>query len=745
MVLRRRLQVHGIVQGVGFRPWIYNLAQTHRLNGYVLNSGLGVTLEIEGDEASQLSFLAELKAHPPVLASIDEVLEETLPDESTPGFAIRESHTDPTAFALVPPDIATCPDCLADLRDPTNRRFGYPFTNCTNCGPRYSIIRNIPYDRRYTTMSEFPLCPACEAEYHDPANRRFHAQPNACPDCGPWLELRDHHQQLATKTDAIRQARHFLAEGRILAIKGLGGFHLACDAANEEAVRTLRLRKRRTGKPFALMAATLESAAAICLISAADQRALTSPRRPVVLLPRHPGNALIAPAVAPNLDWLGIMLPYTPLHHLLFEGAPYQALVMTSGNLSEEPIAALNDEVAPRLHPLADFVLLHNRTIHTRVDDSVVRTFEGRERTLRRSRGYAPQPVDLRFPVAEVLACGGELKNTFCLTKDHYAILSQHIGDLENLETMQVFQATLDHMQRFFRITPKVVAHDLHPQYLTTRFAQSIPDIPKLAVQHHHAHIASCMAENRITGKVIGVACDGTGFGTDGKIWGSEILLADFAGFERAAHFRYVPLAGGDAAVRQPWRSALAYLLDAEIEPDRFLHPIPDRTLAIVTTMLNNRVNTIDCCSCGRLFDAVASILGLRHQASYEGQAAMELEGIAADTTDAYPFDFDGDVIDFRQTLRALVNDVAHPHQAAGRFHRTLAQATAETCRRLRTTTGLNRVCLSGGTFQNVRLLRLTLEALRHHGFVTYTHAFVPANDGGLCLGQAVIANQALA
>jgi hydrogenase maturation protein HypF len=723
---------------------VHHLAHARGLSGYVLNSTLGVTIEIEGPEQDQQRFLEELRQRPPVLAVIDEILEETLPTVGDSGFVIRESQPAAAGLVLVPPDIATCPDCISDFRDPANRRFGYPFTNCTNCGPRYSIIQDVPYDRRFTTMAEFRMCPACEAEYHDPSDRRFHAQPNACPECGPWVELWDHERQLQKGTAAIHETQRLLAGGRILAIKGLGGFHLACDAANEDAVKLLRERKRRTDKPFALMAADIDVVEQLCEVSAADRTALTSPRRPIVLMPRR-ANAGVSQQLAPGIGWLGVMLPYTPLHHLLFEGGAFPALVMTSGNLSEEPIASLNEEVAPRLHPLADYVLLHNRTIHTRVDDSVVRTFKGRERTLRRSRGYAPHPIDLGFPVSEVLACGGEIKNTFCLTKQHYAIISQHIGDLENLETMQVFQDTLRHMQRFFRVSPRAVAHDLHPQYLTTRFALSLEGMRKVGVQHHHAHIASCMAENRLASKVIGVAFDGTGYGTDGKIWGGEILVCDFTGFDRAAHFRYVPLPGGDAAVRQPWRSALAYLRDAGLDPAPILKDVPPRALDVVERMLAGRLNTVDCCSCGRLFDAVAAILGIRLEANYEGQAAMELEAIAEPTDEAYPFDLDGHIIDFRETVRAMVRDANVPALASSRFHNTLAKAALETCVKLRAQERLNRVCLSGGTFQNVRLLELTIGKLRAAGFEVYIHALLPPNDGGLCLGQAVVAHHATA
>ena len=736
---RRRIQVHGIVQGVGFRPWVHQLAHAHGLAGFVLNSPSGVTIEIEGLDHLQQLFLEELRSRPPALAVIDEILDLVIPALGEKDFVIRESEQRSKGFALVPPDIATCAECMADFRDPANRRFGYPFTNCTNCGPRYTIIEDIPYDRRFTTMAEFAMCADCEAEYHDPANRRFHAQPNACPACGPWVELWDHQKKLGERNEAIRATQSLLEQGHILAIKGLGGFHLACDASNDAAVRLLRERKRRSDKPFALMAADVATAREFCSLATADQDALLSLRRPIVLM-RRASNPNVSPHVAPGLHWLGVMLPYTPLHHLLFDGASFRALVMTSGNLSEEPIASLNQEIAPRLHPLADFVLLHNRTIHTRVDDSVVRVFGGKERVLRRSRGYAPVPIDLGAPVAQVLACGGELKNVFCLTKEHYAILSQHIGDLENLETMQAFEQTLADMTRFFRVTPQAVAHDLHPQYLSTRYALALEGVEKIGVQHHYAHIASCMADNRLDSPVIGVAFDGTGYGTDGKIWGGEILVCDFTGFERAAHFRYTALAGGDTAVRQGWRSALAYLRDAGLDPFPVLRGVPARSLEVVDKMIAGGINTVDCCSCGRLFDAVAAILGVRLESNYEGQAAMQLEAIAERTEEAYPFDMDGDEIDFRPLIQALTKDAGQPAFAAGRFHSTLANATVAACDQQRTKTGLTRVCISGGTFQNALLVELTVERLRRCGFEVFLHARVPANDGGLSLGQAAVA-----
>lgn len=740
---------------MGFRPWIYQLARAHKLAGYVLNTTEGVVIEIEGPEEAQQRFLADFRKHPPPLAEINDLREEILAAAGHSGFEIRKSAPAAGSFVLIPPDVATCDDCLADLRDPANRRFGYPFTNCTNCGPRYSIIQDIPYDRRYTTMCEFPMCAECDAEYHDPSNRRFHAQPNACPECGPWVELWNRDRALADRAQAIKATQRLLSEGHIFAIKGLGGFHLACLASCDRAVGLLRERKRRSDKPFAVMMRDLDTVARWCRLTDADRAALQSIHRPIVLLERHESaGAGISARVAPGIRQVGVMLPYTPLHHLIFEGADFDVLVMTSANLSEEPIVCSNEEIASRLHPLADYFLLHNRRIQTRVDDSVVRTFEGRERLLRRSRGFAPQPINLGIPMHQILACGGELKNVLCLTKEHYAVLSQHIGDLENLETLEVFQETLSHMKRFFRVSPVAVAYDLHPQYLSTRYAESLRGVEKIGVQHHHAHIASCMAENHLDGSVIGVALDGTGYGTDGKIWGGEFLVCDYASFERPFHFRYVPLAGGDTGVRQLWRSGLAYARDAALGPALFtdragLEPSIDPTaFAVVEKMLAQRVNSVDTSSCGRLFDAAAAILGVRMAANYEGQGAMELEAISedlpADGDNVYPFDVGPEEIDFRETIRCLAREAADPARAGGRFHNTLARAITEVCTRIAATSRLKRVCLSGGTFQNMKLLARTTALLRAAGFAVYTHAAIPPNDGGLCLGQAMIANRQL-
>jgi len=767
-VSRRQIHVRGIVQGVGFRPFVYNLAQGLGLNGYVLNSSAGVTIEVEGESGELDRFVSRLSGEAPPLAHIEEVALTRLEPAGYTSFVIRDSLDEPGRLVPVSPDISSCDDCMRDFRDPANRRHGYPFTNCTNCGPRYTITRTIPYDRPLTTMACFAMCDGCLREYEEPRDRRFHAQPNACPECGPSLALvaADHlgeapvFLQPGASLGAIGEVRRLLREGRIVAIKGLGGFHLVCDPMNDAAVRLLRERKKRSDKPFALMVPDIAGAERFCVVSDPEGKALMSPRRPIVILSRRPDTPL-SQALAPGNSTLGVMLPYTPLHYLLFGDslhAPpeFSALVMTSGNLSEEPIVTANREAVMRLGRIADVFLVHNRDIHTRVDDSVVRVFEDKERVLRRSRGYAPYPVTLHFPVAEILACGAELKNTFCLTKDHHAFLSQHIGDLENYETLVFFEETLARMKELFRIKPQVVAYDLHPLYLSTKLALAMTGVEKIGVQHHHAHIASCMAENGIKDKVIGVAFDGTGYGTDGKIWGGEFLLADFRGFERRAHFRYIPLAGGDTAVREPWRIGLSYLLDtfgAEAQSlDLSLwRRVPSKKLATVRSMIERGINSIQTSACGRLFDAVASIAGVRDEVNFEAQAAIELEVSAATGVDAaYPFDIlDGEPwqIDMRPAIQAIVRDVLARRPAglvSAAFHNTVAAIVVEVCRRLRSSEGIGRVCLSGGTFQNIYLLEHAVAGLRAERFEVYLHAKVPPNDGGIALGQAMIANAAL-
>jgi hydrogenase maturation protein HypF len=732
--VRKRIQVRGTVQGVGFRPFVFNLANRLQITGFVRNTEAGVEIEAEGSAVD--TFLAALRVEAPALARIAEIEVSDLEPRDENAFEIRESGRRMGDFGLVPPDIATCTECFHDITTPGNRRYLYPFTNCTNCGPRYTIIQDIPYDRPATTMSAFPMCGDCTAEYHNPRDRRFHAQPNACPVCGPQISA------------PAEEVRHWLTIGLAVAIKGLGGYHLACDAGNADAVRRLRERKRRGDKPFAVMVRDVHEAARLCELSPQEHDLLLSPQRPVVLLRKRPEGDLAF--VAPRNPNLGVMLPYTPLHHLLFAGAAFRALVMTSGNLSEEPIVSREQDLG-RLEGLADRFLTHNRPIRTAVDDSVTRVFRGQTVALRRSRGFAPAPIDLGRTVSHVVAAGGEIKNTFCLTTGHYAILSQHIGDLENYETLVFFRETLDHMQRFFRVHPQAVAHDLHPAYLSTWAAEEM-GLQCIPVQHHHAHIASCMAEHRLEGPVIGVAFDGTGYGTDGAIWGGEVLVCDAADFERRYHLRYVPLAGGDAGAREPWRPALAYLEDAGLDlcAASALERVNERRLRIVRQMIAGRVQTVPTSSCGRLFDAVSAILDICLENRYEAEAAMELEAAACSAPPdlgSFGFDLSHEEIDLRQTIRDITNAVRNGEPIAvisAKFHNTLARAIDAACRAVRAADGIRIVCLSGGSFQNMRLLEETSAVLESSGFEVFFPLEIPSNDGGLSLGQAVIANARL-
>jgi hydrogenase maturation protein HypF len=763
--LRVQLQVRGVVQGVGFRPYVYNLAHRHGLAGFVLNSPRGVFIEVEGDPATVDAFLAALPAEAPPLVRIAQIQRSEISTLGESGFSIHESGGGESAFALVPPDICVCDACLADTRDPANRRYDYPFTNCTNCGPRYSIILDIPYDRPMTTMAAFAMCVDCRHEYEDPENRRFHAQPNACPICGPRLLLAPPSVStpLPSSTRAILElVADLLRAGGIVAWKGLGGYQLACDARQPAAVDELRHRKHRSEKPFAIMVADVGVAEALCFVSDAERAALVSPERPIVLLRRLPG-ADLADGVSPGNPATGVLLPCTPMHDLLFRilrerWAADAALVMTSGNISEEPIVIENAEAEERLAGIADIFVHHNRRIHTRVDDSVVRVMAGHTMLLRRARGYTPRPVWLGRGEAEILACGAQQKNTLCLTRAGFALPSQHLGDLENYETLQFFRETLERMRRLFHVTPTAIAHDLHPGYLSTQFALQQETLRLIGVQHHHAHIASCMAEHQLEGDVIGVAWDGTGFGTDGTIWGGEFLAANYTGFDRYARLRPVLLAGGDSGIREPWRVARSYLLDA-FDGSLPSHPrwnamaSPDR-IRIVDSMLRRRINTIPTSSGGRLFDAVASLIGLRHTVSFEGQAAMMLEA-AADSgaglsEDPYEFALTGAApidVDLRPTIRQIASAVergASPSDIAIRFHATLVAVVTTLCRRIRDDLQLQRVCLSGGCFQNGILLAGCLQSLRDAGFEVFVQQEVPANDGGISLGQAAVACEIL-
>jgi hydrogenase maturation protein HypF len=764
----RYIHITGVVQGVGFRPFVYNLATDLDLVGWVLNSSSGVEIEAIGPPGVLETFVERLESDAPPLARIESVAVERIEASGVElpnpdGFAIRHSEAKPGDFQPISPDIAICDDCLRELFDPDDRRYHYPFINCTNCGPRFTIIKDIPYDRPKTTMAPFKMCPDCQAEYDDPTNRRFHAQPNACPVCGPrvWLVSDPESDVRRKEADAVRQTRELLKSGGVVAVKGLGGFHLACDATNPRAVDKLRERKGRVDKPFALMAFDLEMVQQFCHVGADEQQLLTSRERPIVLL-RERADSLIAPSVAPGNEDLGVMLPYTPLHYLLLEpsdGFP-PALVMTSGNYSEEPIATGNEEAGERLGELADAFLLHDREIHARCDDSVTRVFEGKELPVRRSRGYAPYPIHLPFAVDQVLAVGAELKNTFCLTRDRYGFLSQHVGDMENYETLRFFEQMVEQLARTFRIDPEIVACDMHPGYLASKYAQRLvsgssndlgldtSNLRLIETQHHHAQVASCMAEHGLTGEraVIGVAFDGTGYGTDGAIWGGEFLVMDYASFRRAAHLKYVPLPGGDAAILRPYRTALAHLWAAGVDWDEDLPSVAaaspeERT--ILVQQLERRVNTVQTSSSGRLFDAVSSLAGVRQEINYEAQAAIELETLVnEDVNEVYEFALEK-AIDSAPLIRAVVSDVKSGVPSgviAAKFHNGMAAMIHDVCVYVREESDLNEVVLSGGVFQNVALLERVLPLLRTSGFTVYTHHLVPPNDGGLSLGQAMIA-----
>jgi len=752
-VRRIRITIEGIVQGVGFRPFVFRLAERHGITGWVKNTTAGVVMEAEGDAPRLDAFVAGLEGEAPPLAVIASVVTGEIAPKGDTAFTILDSEGS-SGPVRVAPDGDVCPDCLRELFDPADRRYRYPFITCTNCGPRYSLITAIPYDRPNTTMAPFPLCAACRAEYEDPRDRRFHAQPLACPACGPRLRLVDADDR-ELPGDPVETARTLLAEGKILAVKGVGGYHLAADALNDGAVRELRRRKERDEKPFALMAPDLAAVRTFALPDAVEERLLAGPEHPIVLLRKRPDNP-VSPLVAPANGYFGTMLPYAPLHHLLLRDR-FMALVMTSGNLSDEPIAYRDAEARERLAAIADFFLVHDREIHTRADDSVIRVFRGNPLFLRRSRGYVPREVRLPVEVPGVLAVGAELKGAVCLARGDRAVLSQHIGDLKNAATLASLAETTAHLQGLLEITPTVVAHDLHPDYLSTAFAEGFGELRRVAVQHHHAHLASCMAENGLHGQVIGIILDGTGYGTDGTVWGGEFLVGGYDGCRRAGHFRQVPLPGGDAAVKEPFRMALAHLHDAFGAglfdlPLQWLGEIDGGERNLYLQMLERRINSPLTSSCGRLFDAVAALMGLRGRVTYEGQAAMELEALAegSDTTFAYPFAIVRRTgvaeIDFRLMVRALVEDIAAGRpgaEMARAFHNTIALAAADLCSEIRALDGLDRVVLSGGVFQNKLLTEGVVQALSDGGFHVYTHRLVPPNDGGLALGQAVVAGYA--
>ena len=747
---RRAITISGIVQGVGFRPFLFRLAARFHLSGYARNDGGHVTVEVEGTAEALERFAAALTAETPALARIDAISSRLVPILWTSGFEIRESGSNAGHDVFVSPDVATCADCLRELLDPADRRFRYPFINCTNCGPRLTIVTGAPYDRRRTTMASFVMCDSCRAEYENPLDRRFHAQPIACPACGPQLRLADESGEPLAGHDALGDFAAALVNGQIGALKGVGGFHLVCDATNDVTVRRLRSRKHREEKPFAIMVLDAEVVSAVCEISAEEEALLRSRGAPIVLLTRR-NAAGVAAAVAPGNRHLGVMLPYTPVHHLLLRAVDQRPLVMTSGNRSDEPIARDNEEALEQLRGIADVFLLHNRGIHVRCDDSVTRIVGHKELPIRRSRGYAPQPITLPFEVlSPILAVGGQLKGTFALARETHAFLSHHLGDLDHHQAFRAFQSDVSLYEKLFRLQPACIAHDVHADYASTRFAHET-GLPLIAVQHHHAHVASCMAENGLTSQVIGVSFDGLGLGSDGAVWGGEFLVGGYGGFRRAAHLRYVGMPGGDQATREPWRMALAHRRDAEIECPELSARSPGAEFRVVDQMLARQFNTPMTSSMGRLFDAVASLIGVRDRVSYEGQAAMELEWLATETAKggSYPFalthsEHAGPIIlDTRPLIQEIVAEIAKKVDAkviARRFHSTVSEMITEVCREVRQETGLTSAVFSGGVFMNALLTTEATARLEGDGFTVYRHRLVPPNDAGLSLGQVAIA-----
>lgn len=754
---RVEARVRGVVQGVGFRPFVFRLAEEEGLIGHVLNDERGVLIEAEGEPARLERFFTRLGSEAPPMARVEGISRRELEPQGGGGFTIAESGSSGEPEALVSADTATCAACLAEVLDPADRRYRFPFANCTNCGPRFTIVTGVPYDRPVTTMAGFEMCARCRAEYEDPRDRRFHAQPNACPECGPRLRLlAKSGTEAAQGDDPVAATAAALLAGRIVAIKGIGGYHLACRAADEDAVARLRSRKHREDKPFALMATGIENARGLVELTAAEEALLEGPEAPIVIARRRP-SAPVAASVAPRGTDLGVMLPYSPLHHLLAVDAG-EALVMTSANVSDEPIAYEDDDALTRLGAIADLHLVHDRPIHTRTDDSVVRSLgEGLRGPLliRRSRGHVPAAVALPFELERsVLACGAELKSTFCLAKGSRAWVSHHIGDLKNFETLTSFRRGVEHFERLFAIEPALVARDLHPDYLSSGYAATRDALEQVAVQHHHAHLAAVLAEHGSEGDAVGAIFDGTGLGPDGTVWGGELLVGSAAGCERAGLLFPVRLPGGDAAAREPWRMACAWLAAAlEQEhppmPKAFTGAVDPTRWRAIAEMVRSGVSSPLTTSVGRLFDAVAALCGLRAEVNYEGQAAAELEGIAVPAPGrGYPMPLvtDGDapvLIDARETFRALVADVeagADPGAIAGRFHEGLASATAAACALIAAERGLGSVVLAGGVFQNRLLLTRTAELLAGEGLEVLIPRLLPPNDGAISFGQVAVA-----
>lgn len=745
--IANKITIRGIIQGVGFRPFVYKIASKYSCTGWVRNTGSSVEILIEGTATNIKGFLTELTTKSPPAALIRDFVRAEVKPPGYTTFIIKESRNQKEPISISP-DLALCPQCLKEFNDPANRRFKYPFINCTHCGPRFTIIQGIPYDRCKTTMSSFTMCPQCLEEYANPLDRRFHAQPNACQNCGPSLKLLDKYGQPCTENYCS-----LLLQGYIMAVKSLGGFHLVCDATNEKVVETLRERKNREAKPLAVMAKNLKILHKHCYVSPQEKNLLQSPQAPIVILKQKKATALPA-SLSPNLDTLGVMLPYTPLHHLLFDDN-LELLVMTSGNRSGEPLIYNNHEAIQKLAGIADFFLLHNRPIYNRCDDSVIRVIRGTPQITRRARGFVPLPLSISPVPTDLLALGADLKNTFCLASSNKAFLSQHLGDLENYNTFLAYKKNLQHFQEYFQIKPTTLVHDLHPGYLTTQYANSLA-LPKIGVQHHQAHLSSCLAENNFTKEVLGLVCDGSGYGLDHHIWGFEFFSGSIGNFQRLAHLEYVPLLGGETTIQKSERMALIYLLTyCQKEGIKWVEKylqLPPGQIALYEKLLKDSHNYVLTSSCGRLFDAVAALLGVCRTNKYEGQGPMELEALCqTDISKSYPFTISEDntlkILSLAEMWPQIINDMERkkePGYIAAKFHQTLVKMISKTFLILREETGLNTVALSGGTMQNMYLLHHLLETLREKGFIVLTHHKVPPNDGGISLGQAVTAGRLL-
>lgn len=748
---RIRIQIEGIVQGVGFRPFVYNLARTHNITGFVNNDSNGVFIEAEADTTTLDTFLDKLQNTTPPHAKIMTMQFKAVPEKQSTRFQIltSEKSTEPTA--LIAPDIATCDNCLRELNDLDNRRYQYPFINCTNCGPRYTIVDKIPYDRPNTSMKQFTMCPDCQAEYDNPTDRRFHAQPNACPICGPRVWLSDGSHDIE-RDNPVQQTINYLKKGKILAIRGVGGFHLAVDPNNYNSVMELRKRKGRAEKPFALMTRDMSTIEKYCTPTKSEYEQLHNPIRPIVLLKRN--NPASLPGVAPNNNSLGFMLPYTPLHHLLLQH-DMDILVMTSANYSEEPIAISNDEAIERLQNIADYFLLHDREILQRCDDSIITVTSGIPQTIRRSRGYVPYPVFIENKLnRRILAVGGELKNTIALNRDNTVFLSQHIGDLDNPSAYNFFEHAVNHIQKLLEIIPTHIACDMHPEYLSSKWARE-QNLPVIEVQHHHAHLVAVLAENNETEPAIGIILDGTGYGPDHTIWGGELLIGNADSYERYAYLDPVPMPGGTAAIKQPWRMALSYLhkvYDGNVPSDLpFITAIPDNDRQLINDMLTKQINSPLTSSCGRLFDAVSALLGIKQEINYDAQAAIELEMQAAASEKSFS------EFDLPETVKGALNTDYIISQIINRitdnepvedialwFHHALVEIFISAAKSARTDTGINKVALSGGVYMNRLFFSYMLKRLTEESFTVLLHKELPANDGGLALGQLLIADAVL-